>query len=360
MVYIGDYSNPNIYYNSYSSNDQNYYYQGEASIPCDYDWCVNHSNLILNIDIDNVEGGNPNLTGVWKVQILDNGDNCLIQLYTSDPDNVSIYGLASGDYTISVYYQHDDEQAIWEYWGDEAVTIQNDNVSVIFTREMPWGSSFSPGSQTLNAGENLVVTATVTNDLNETVHVVVEGQIGNGNVYSSGEITIPAQQTQSVGLTIQYVSYVGNWDFRYWIKSAINQNDVMQITDHGYLSNYVNVIYSTASYESDHILIKYTDADNDLWELGVDFTGGGEGIYTPKSSYSNITFYKNGTKDNPNNEVLQKLFQVLSRRFEIFYPNYEVGPVFDGDLHIWRPECSYSWACRTALFDFESEVQGLI
>ena len=239
------------------------------------------------------------------------------------------------------------------------VSISGDTLAD-FTREMPWSNNVSASPSAVNVGGSVDVTLTVKNEMQCLMETLVEGQIGNGNYIPSQKVIIAPGSQTNFTITIPDVSLASQNLFRYRVLSTDElYTDTLQVTDHGRLPGLVTVQIQQGE-TCDLMLFHWQSPEGDFWSLGVN-TKGCSDITRPSECFSKAFFYKNGSKITPSEKAKAKFMEVISREYDLTYPNLGLGTVYDTELSIWCKDCGwYEWPCYTALVSFsESERKAI-
>ena len=308
----------------------------------------------VSLTVSNVAGGSTQLTGVWKAVLLKDG-TATASSYSSGNTPISFSDTATGDHTVEVYYQHDDNQGIWEYWGNEDITISAGVNQIAFTRETPWAESTTPGASSIEVDDQLTITIRVKNEQQTWYKIVAKAQLGGGETYSSVATNLAPGTSEDISIQIPSVNLFGSQTLNYRVESSRDLiTPAYQVTDHGTLTDFVT-ISDSGRYSSDIVAFSYVDPYDNIWEIGVDKVNGASDIWAPATSFENIKLYKNGTTvQNASLPVIESILRSIEREYELSYPNLGLGPYYDTNYNIWRNKCGfYEWACGTALVDFD-------
>jgi photosystem II stability/assembly factor-like uncharacterized protein len=276
-----------------------------------------------------------------------------------------VFGLRKGDYTAKIFFLYEDKLAIWEYWGEKKFSIDGNDINVQFTRNMPWISGVSPWMPEIRSNDELIVEFTIKNETSHTHSGVVEMQIGGGVLLQSKEISLAPHAVKNVEISVPNYSKFGDWPLFYFLKIFRRQNPAdtsFDVTDHSIITDFLHV-ESDPTQISDLIFLPSEDQEGNSWALGLDYknlTGGVEfDFYDPQNTMENLVVFKNDKLIIPNVKDVSRLLQVIDRQLSFFYPNQKLGPVFDANPGIWRGDCTWSWACKSALTLF-SDSERLV
>ena len=307
----------------------------------------------LQVNIKNVEGGNENLTGIWRVSLESSTKGSKV-VFSDGVPRVIFSGLTAENYDLQIQYQHDDGQTAWEYWGNDSVTVSSEGThSVVFNRYMPWVKNVRSPADVISKGENLQILVTLRNDTNNEVTVRLEGKLGDGDVISGQKVAISALSEKNVTLTFSNVEDIGDLNFWYWLLMETDSAEIL--TDHGYIDKIVNVKGAPNGIFSSY----YNDKDEKI-EIEITYNENlCDNLDHPIQCYESVAFYGDGVKiDPPSYKELNRGLLAIARKFERGNPflGYYLSEYFDEDLGIYRRTCpGFQPFCWTALLGFAAD-----
>ena len=335
----------------------------------------------FTVTLNNVIGGNPNLSGTRRITVQDASGEPIGTFVSHGGDSIITVLLpGGGTYHLNAFYKHDDGLEIWEYWGSQQFTVPggagvfpqpNGDYTAVLIRNMPWINAVSliePSSGHVAPGNQLRLRVRVKNGADVRRRVQVEVQLPVGPAATSNWVEIPAGAEAWVELTLPAVEGLGELRLDYQLRTEVPLFDTTVSTDHGFVEAFVRVERPWFD-DADYVLASYLGSDGARWDIAVDtrnenVISSGLAQEQPFAAYTNLRFYRNGTRvETPPSAEVANAQQALMRSVEISPFGYLLPVEYDTHRNIWRPECGFwlmSVSCRTTLRLFNENARQAI